>query len=661
MIRTAALSSLLLAFAATQARADSPALDACLKATADVVAPCSKVIDDPATSAADRVQALTWRAEAQGDLKQFDAAQTDLRNALGLEPRNIRALVDLGLVLGQSGAPAERQREPLDRALAIEPDHVLALVIRARLSAEAGHWESALEDLDRAHRAAPDDELVLRRRGEAYDMLRRYDEAMADYQAVLKRDPSDRLVLADIGYLRLLTDDPQGALEAADRLLKTSPDDGPGLFIRASALGRLDRGPEAMATFETLVRWKPDNLRARTALGELYLDVDKPELAEAQGDAALKLAPKDVDALLLRGQARALRGNLKDALADDEQAVSLSPTVKPIYQRGLHRSMAGDHAGALADLRKAAELEPDAAAAWLSVAEESRSLGDDATATEAVSRALKLEPDYAQAWSLRGDLYGVAGQWARAADAYERAGDPLSAGEAWDAAGDPAKALDDIDRAVKLDPRSSRAWHDRGSLLAYLGRAREALKAYDRGLALAPADAEMLVGRSGVRETLKDQAGAEADLDAAAKADPNSAFVFNARGLYDWNHGRLDAGLAEFDRAIELGPEEADIYFNRALILIEQNHQDRAIRDLNLALKLDPKDARAMALKGEAFRRLGDQTRALEVLDAAVQLDPDLAVALWRRGLVEAELGDKAAAEADRARALKLDPTLSDD
>lgn len=694
MTRAPTLAALTLLLTPLPALA-GPAGEACYKSgptPAERLAACSALIQDASVPAADKVPALNvradqllnldrpkdaiaeanaalalapgnavalnLRAEAEDSLGQHAAALADVKASLAADPRNVRALLNLGFVLRGSGATSEAERDAYDKALAVEPDNPYALELRGGWSADAGRWAEALAYLERAHQAAPKDGEILARRGEAYQALGRDSEALADFKAAVKADPENQTALYDLGYLQVDMGDHAGAFATADRLFKLSPETGAGLFIRAAALRAQNKTPETIAVLEDLVKRDPKHGVAHKSLGRLYLETDRPALAETQAAAALALRPDDAEALLLRADVRAAQGDFKAALADDDRAISLLPDFDGYYARSLHRSASGDQKGALADARKAAELDPKSSGAWYGIGHAARELDDTATAVAAADQTLRLSPDDPAAWDLRATLYADARDWAQAAPAYERAGDFLYAAESWYAAGDTVRALKAYDRAVKDDPKSTLAWRERGELLAGQGRYREALKSFDQGLGVAPADARLLVSRSSTRANLKDPAGAKADLDAAAKAEPKAAFVFNARGLDAAGRGQFDEAIGEYDRAITLDPKFADAFYNRALALMEQNHNDRAIRDLNAALGLNPKDAMALALKGEAFRRLGDHARALEVLDAAIALDPDMAVAFWRRSQVQAALGDKIAAEADRARALKLDPTV---
>jgi tetratricopeptide (TPR) repeat protein len=539
-------------------------------------------------------------------------------------------------------------------------EEMKARASRAFALIEQEKWAAALADFDTL--LAVERRIAALYAGRARTHLGLGDTpaAAADFRSAIKLDPKDADSLGGLGFL-VLADDPAEALSLADRSLKLDPDNSDTLYLKAMALSGLGRPDDAVPLLRRMIELAPQDPDGPRALARIYIDKDQAHQAEPLLAAALKLDPKDVEALSMRAEVRAAAEDWAGALADDDQVIALEPSASAYHQRGEHRASKGDDNGALADFRKVVELAPDSEVAWTSLARQSLRLGESEAAAKAVRTALKLAPDHADAWIVAGDLAYDREDWPAAAEAYEKGGDYVYAAEAWVSAGQTDKVMPLLDRALKEDPTWLRAWLDKGNFLVREGRVREGLKAFDRGLAVSPADTGLLLARARARGGLDDMKGAQADLDAALAAEPKSASVYNARGMFYYDHDQLDAAKAELDRAIALDPKLGDAYFNRALVFMSQGRNDPAIRDINTLLSLDPKDAAAVSLKGEAYLRLGDHTRALEELNAALILAPDEPHTLMRRSRAHEGLGDAAAAAADKARALKLDPSLKED
>ena len=98
-----------------------------------------------------------------------------------------------------------------------------------------------------------------------------------------------------------------------------------------------------------------------------------------------------------------------------------------------------------------------------------------------------------------------------------------------------AEALQDLDRAVALDPSRAEAWALRGAAKRQLGRAGDAERDIERALSLAPDNAEALLERGALRRVKGDVRGARADWERAARLAPDSAAAELARRNLELN------------------------------------------------------------------------------------------------------------------------------
>lgn len=92
-----------------------------------------------------------------------------------------------------------------------------------------------------------------------------------------------------------------------------------------------------------------------------------------------------------------------------------------------------------------------------------------------------------------------------------------------------AEALEDLDRAVALDPSRADAWVLRGAAKRQLGRTAEAERDVARALSLAPDNAEALLERGALRRSKGDLRGARADWERVARLAPGSEAAELAR------------------------------------------------------------------------------------------------------------------------------------
>jgi tetratricopeptide (TPR) repeat protein len=173
------------------------------------------------------------------------------------------------------------------------------------------------------------------------------------------------------------------------------------------------------------------------------------------------------------------------------------------------------------------------------------------------------------------------------------------------ATSDTAGALEQLDAAVRIDPRSAAAWTLRGEVLAKRNRAGEALSSFDRALGLDGRDATAIV--------------AKADL-LLKIGSPNEA-------------------LECYEAAVEAFPEVAHIWINRARALEGAGREMDAIASIDKALKLT--DAPPMwVLRGNILAKAGKHDEAKVSYERAVLIDPSATDAWYSLALAASKTKD---------------------
>jgi lipoprotein NlpI len=196
--------------------------------------------------------------------------------------------------------------------------------------------------------------------------------------------------------------------------------------------------------------------------------------------------------------------------------------------------------------------------------------------------------------------------------------------------GDHDHAMQDCNEAIRLDPKSARAFDDRG--IAYQGKGDldRAIADYTEAIRLDPKDADTYDNRGNAYKAKGDLDRAVADYTEAIRLDPKDAVAYNNRGNTSKAKGDLDRAIADYDQAIRLDPKDAEVYNNRGTAYQAKGDLDRAIADYDQAIRLDPKYAFAYFGRGRTNLYAGALPKALADLTQANALDPKEAyVALW--------------------------------
>lgn len=140
------------------------------------------------------LDAYVNRAGLLLDLGDPDAAERDIRAGLELAPDNALLLAALGRLHAEREESAP-SRAAFDRALAADPELVVALCGRATVAYESGDTGTALDDLRRAVALEPHNPVVRYNRAFVLRDTGHWAEALADLEAAAAQAPDDEDVL----------------------------------------------------------------------------------------------------------------------------------------------------------------------------------------------------------------------------------------------------------------------------------------------------------------------------------------------------------------------------------------------------------------------------------------------------------------------------------
>ena len=384
-------------------------------------------------------------------------------------------------------------------------------------------------------------------------------------------------------------------------------------------------------------------------------------------DRVLEKHPRDLEALIKRGNCYLRVDQPAQALPDFDRVIHYSPLLPGAYtDRGIALLMLGRNEDALDSFNHAVRTWNTAS--FLDPASILEGLMPIPNRTGGLSRkgSQQIVQGQATAYSGLGQAYYRLGQHEQAVIEYNHAIeiyalDPnayIGRGDCRVALGDHEQALADFNEAIRLGPGYSRAYTSRGHLYEVMGQDSRAEADYDRAVELDPGHTYALRLRGALqsRRGLNDKA--IADIDAATRLRPEDASAYKDRGGVLVRLGRFQQAIDALNRAIELDPDRASSYLNRGAAYNGLGQYERAIQDLNKAITLDSKNPGAHTNIGLAYYMIGQYERAIEDLSEAVRLAPDNAIVHLNRGNVYARLGFREQAVGDYQTVTRLDPRL---
>jgi len=334
-----------------------------------------------------------------------------------------------------------------------------------------------------------------------------------------------------------------------------------------------------------------------------------------------------------------LDGNMDAAAKMYELCASIDPTMEhTFYRLGVVRARERKWEEAKNAFQTAAGLNPQWSTAWFRLANAFSKIGSAAEGKRAFLRGRAV----------------IFGETVRE-DATAARLQHFIAGRVLRDETDFAGAEAEFRAAIKADPEFALAWSYLGSVLSQLHRLPEALEAYQKAAALDPDSPEIRLGLGLTLREQDDFSGAEAELRAAIKIDPEFSIGWSYLGSLLRESKRLSEAKAAYGIAAKIGPITKELRFGIGRVLQDEGNLTGAETEFRAALEIDPDFEEAWAYLGRVLRTLGRLQEAVAAYNKSIQLNPKPET-LAGLGLTLRDTGDLPGAEAQFNEAVKADP-----
>lgn len=206
--------------------------------------------------------------------------------------------------------------------------------------------------------------------------------------------------------------------------------------------------------------------------------------------------------------------------------------------------------------------------------------------------------------------------------------------------------IEAMDRAIKVNPRYTRAYLARAAANYMNKRSGAALADTDRAIASDPQSALAYAGKCFL--TSDDNNGrALAACDRAVELGPNSAIAYSVRGQVHTKLGNYARAIGDLQQAIALDPKLYYSYTNLATAQFSQRNLLAALNSARTGTQLNPQSSGARALLGQLLVANRDFQQALGELNVALGLNPRNSNAYAARAQAYQALGNTAQSQRD--------------
>jgi tetratricopeptide (TPR) repeat protein len=221
------------------------------------------------------------------------------------------------------------------------------------------------------------------------------------------------------------------------------------------------------------------------------------------------------------------------------------------------------------------------------------------------------------------------------------------------------KALQDLDRAIEIDPFDPDLLVSRGTVKIHMGSYTWSLIDLDSAISLDHRKVLAYMNRAVARASLKDYDGAISDCNQAVRLDRYNEGAYLRRGVVHSEMGEYDLAEEDFDYAIRLNPENPYTYFSRALARFNTQDTLGALQDYSEVLRLDPYNALSLYNRALLKSQMHDLYGALEDYNKVLLINPDNIYTFYNRAVILHIMEDYRGAIADYSRAIELFPDFA--
>lgn len=539
--------------------------------------------------------------------KRFPEAEAQFRAALGIDPQNGSALLDLARLQVSENRDNDADQS-FQRLAKLDQYHS----IHAVFLFQKGRHDEAIAELEKLARQKPEDRSLRSNLVVAYRAVGRTADANKILAQALKVNPSDADALLQRGEIAIGTKDYSQADADLNQALHLRPAEPEVHYL----LAQLNQAKGATLAYrqelgETL-RLNPNLLAVRAELAHSLSSTSSG--ARAALDLLDTAPPSQKDSLVLLVQRNWALWTLKDMAAlrkgiDAGLAVVRTPDL--LIQFGLLKLATGDPAGARTVLEEALKLDPADLRAVQALSQTYLAEKNSAMALQKVREYAKERPKSAVAQDFLGVMLVANGDLQQGRAAFEAAKKV-----------DPAYLKADL-ALVQVDAAESKF--------------QDARKRLEVVLSVDANNETARLWLGNIEETLGDHAAAIEHFRKVVQADPDNAQASNNLAYLLSEYGNnADEALKYAEKAVNLRPEKMIYSDTMGWTLYRKGLYRPAIPYLEKAAGDKGADVVWKYHLAMAYGKAGELSRGRTVLASALKINPNVPEARQARDLLGA-------------------------
>ena len=283
--------------------------------------------------------------------------------------------------------------------------------------------EQTLQDLNEYLKEHPKDANAWNTHGVLLATMKQFGPALRSLDHAIKLDSHLHQAHTNRGrvLLSLGLDKAPDALKSFDTALKLKPNDLDALRDKAVALRALNRGTEEMDCLKAIVAEHPDELGAWQRIGDLHLEAGAFPKAESVYLKVIELDDQRARAHIHLAISCSMQEKWNDAIKYAETACKLSPEdVEAWRVLGDVNLRAGKNRSAMKALKKASSIDPTDAYVENTMGMLQYTIGNPKEATRHFKRAIIRDRAYRRAYRNLALISMELEEWKESIDSWEK-------------------------------------------------------------------------------------------------------------------------------------------------------------------------------------------------------------------------------------------------
>jgi Tfp pilus assembly protein PilF len=582
-------------------------------------------------------------------LGAFSSAFGELQKTVDLQPRNIKARIDLGNMYLAGGKIDDAQTQA-SAALSAQPNNADVHALLSRIANRKGQKDVALAEIHRAMELAPQEAslhetLALQIAGDAtqgttvetelkksieldpksvnamlllasyYLKNNRLQESEHTCWSAVAADPKSLSVRESLVQVVLR----EGDQPRAEQILRQASDelsDNPqGVRILADyyqGTGQIDK---AKAEFASQAKKYPKSLSAEEGYANILLQTKDLGTAQAVIADLMKNHKKDPQVAVLNGIYLLSSGKANDAVMSLQGAVINAPKDAFIqYWLGKAAEAKGDPSLAEKSFLQAVQLNPRSVDAQEELARIASQRGDTDMLSDVAEKTIAANPRYPGGYV-----------WRATVDMNHKSED---------------KAEADLKMAMTVAPKNAQAYIMLGEIRFVQKKYPESESLFDQALQYNPNSVSAMRGLINCYLVNNQVAQAVQRLNEQIAKSPRNSGFYDMLALFQVQSKNLDQAAASAQKSIELNPDDSEAVSIYAQVQVMRGQGANALGAWSKWSQDHPGNAGALAILGTLEEMLGDKKKAEEYYRRTLEIQSDQPVATNNLAFLMLENGE---------------------